>query len=259
MDKKKKRVQGTKFPGGVWGRAPSSPLLCMTPFYYGNDKRGLIGNMENIDAYELGKRLKILYICGARPDRAALEHLDGLIAAGVTAAQLRRKGTGGGELYEDTRVMADFCRARNVLFFVNDRLDVAIAGGADGVHLGASDLPVEAARGIAPKGFLIGATARDAETAARAQRGGADYIGSGAAFSSKTKQDTTLIGPSGIALVTASVRIPVVGIGGIGADNLRELAGCGIAGVAVGNALAGPEGTRAAERIDEQIRKGVLQ
>lgn len=215
--------------------------------------------MGKIDASELREHLKLLYVCGDRPDRNALAHLDGLIGAGVTAVQLRRKDAGGRELYEDALVMADFCRARNVLFFVNDRLDVAIASKADGVHLGASDLPVGAARQIAPNNFLIGATARAVETAVEAQRSGADYIGSGAAFSSMTKQDTTLIGPPGIALVATSLDIPAVGIGGVDADNIRELAGCGISGVAVSNALAGLDGILAAERITDQIRKGVLQ
>jgi thiamine-phosphate pyrophosphorylase len=211
-----------------------------------------------MDSGNLARRLRTIYICGDAADSRTLEHLERLIGSGVTAVQLRMKGAEGRGLFNSAAAMAKLCRDMGALFFVNDRLDVAMASGADGVHLGALDLPVKEARRIAPEGFLIGATARGAADAASAHRDGADYIGSGAAFRSATKLDARVIGPQGIARVASSVSIPVVGIGGIGADNAAELSGTGLSGVAVSSAFAGDCGVSEAGRIIELIEGGIL-
>ena len=184
---------------------------------------------------ELAERLRLLYICGGGEEEIA--RLAALIRSGVTTVQLRMKNATGRELYERALAVKKNCREKDALFFVNDRLDVALACGADGVHLGANDLPIAGARRCVPRYFLIGATARTPETALQAERDGADYIGCGAAFPSTTKHDTTVIGPSGIAAVTQAVKTPVVAIGGINEQNLEQLGGAGIAGVAVSAAL----------------------
>ena len=200
------------------------------------------------------RRLRVLYICGERPEAAMLQRLEALVGAGVDGVQLRRKEAAGRELYEDAVRLAAFCRDRDALFFVNDRLDVALASGADGVHLGARDLPVAAARRLAPPDFLIGATARSPESALAAERDGADYVGSGAAFASRTKSDTVRIGPEGIEAVAAAVGIPVLAIGGIGAENLAQLANRGISGVAMGDALCGGDGPGIAGEASRMMR-----
>jgi thiamine-phosphate pyrophosphorylase len=206
----------------------------------------------------LESRLRLLYICGNEADEGALEHVRGLIDSGVTAVQLRLKGAEGGDLYRSAAAMARVCRERGALFFVDDRLDIALASGADGVHLGRLDLPVSAARSIAPDGFLIGATARDAAAANEAFTCGADYIGSGAAFKSGTKLDTTVIGPGGIARVAAAARLPVVAIGGIGLENLPGLSGIRLSGVAASAALSGGRGILTAKKMREMIEGGIL-
>lgn len=213
---------------------------------------------SGIELSELEERLRLLYICGDLADERSMDRLEGLIESGVTSVQLRVKYADGFDLYRSAVVMTEFCRRRGTLFFVNDRLDIAMASGADGVHLGNSDLPISAARRIAPPMFIIGATAREPETAFMVQAEGADYIGSGAAFVSSTKPDAKLIGPVGISRVTRLVSIPVIGISGIRADNMTHLSGLGLSGVAVSASLAGKNGMSEAKKISDYIRGGIL-
>lgn len=155
------------------------------------------------------------------------------LAGGATALQLRDKGMDGGELLGEATRMLSLCRARNVPLFVNDRLDVALACGADGVHLGQSDLPVADARRLAPRPFVIGASVRTPEDAARAVRDGADYLGVGAVFPTGSKDDAQVIGLEGVRAVVRAASVPVVAIGGISLGNLDAVMACGADGAAV--------------------------
>lgn len=155
------------------------------------------------------------------------------LAGGATALQLRDKNVDGGELFAEARRILCLCRERGVPLFVNDRLDIALACGADGVHLGQSDLPVAEARRLAPRPFIIGASARTPEDADRAVRDGADYLGVGAIFPTGSKDDAQVIGLEGLRAVVRSVSIPVVAIGGISLNNLEKVLSCGGDGVAV--------------------------
>ncbi|EHM09300.1 thiamine-phosphate pyrophosphorylase [Thermanaerovibrio velox DSM 12556] len=195
---------------------------------------------------DLGRRLAVYGILDSSLGGAEeLVRLGALGAAkGVKALQLRCKGFDGMDMYRIARDLVEACGPFGCLILVNDRLDVALAAKAHGVHLGHRDIPIGEARRIAPEGFIIGATARTPEEAARAEADGASYIGSGAAFPSSTKNDTVLIGPSGIARVARAVRIPCVAIGGINEDNLRALEGTGIAGIAMCGGLFGAGGMR---------------
>jgi len=165
------------------------------------------------------------------------------LAAGAPAVQLRHKTATPARLLELAREIRDLTRAAGALLFVNDRLDVALAAGADGVHLGPEDLPVAAARAVAPDGFLIGYSTDRPDRAARAVRDGADYIGCGAVFGTTSKQvDGERIGPAGLERVVRAVDRPVVGIGGIDTDNVRQVAATGAAGAAViGAVMAAPD------------------
>ncbi|MCX7828533.1 MAG: thiamine phosphate synthase [Thermanaerothrix sp.] len=163
---------------------------------------------------------------------------------GVKSLQLRCKGLDGMDVYRIARGLVEACGPLGCLILVNDRLDVALAARAQGVHLGQRDLPIGEARRIAPEGFIIGATARIPEDAARAELDGASYIGAGAAFPSPTKDDTVVIGPQGIARVARAVKIPCVAIGGINEDNVAALKGAGVAGIAMCGGLFGPFGVR---------------
>jgi len=130
------------------------------------------------------------------------------------------------------------CRAAGATLVVNDRADIATAIGADGVHLGADDLPVRAVRAIVGPGALIGATCRDVEAARRAEAEGADYLGVGPAFATSTKSGLPeALGPAGVARVAAAVRVPVIAIGGVNVERAVALIEAGAWGVAVCGAV----------------------
>jgi thiamine-phosphate pyrophosphorylase len=162
------------------------------------------------------------------------------VAAGVDSVQVRvDKTSGDREALAVTRQVLATCREYGVTCLVNDRVDVALAAGADGVHLGADDLPVAVARRILGDHALIGATARDPLTARRAQDDGADYLGVGPFRATRTKDGLPPpIGLAGVSAVVAAVGIPVVAIGGIIAGDLPGLLSVGAHGAAVVSALS---------------------
>lgn len=156
------------------------------------------------------------------------------INGGATCIQLREKDLSTRELYNLARVLRDLTASKGVTFIINDRLDVALAVEADGVHLGQSDLPAAAARLIMPPGMLLGVTVRNKEQARQAQADGASYLGAGAVFATKTKTDTGKpMGLDNLEKICRSVHIPVIGIGGINAANAGAVIGAGADGVAV--------------------------
>lgn len=183
--------------------------------------------------------------------RRVLDVVRECLEAGAPAVQLRDKDATARELFEQARELRALTAEFGALLFINDRLDVALAADADGVHLGPEDLPIGAARLAAPEPFLIGYSTNDPADAVRAQAEGASYIGCGAVFDTTTKAEARgeRIGPEGLAAVASAVEIPVVGIGGITPHNVRELVGTGAAGVAVARAVM------AAERPGEVVRR----
>jgi thiamine-phosphate diphosphorylase len=141
-------------------------------------------------------------------------------------------------------VLRDITTLAGALLFVNDRVDVALAAGADGAHLGPDDIPPGAARGAVPSGFLLGASTDRPEVARRLAADGVDYIGCGTVYPTSTKADAgSAIGTEGLQRVVESVAIPVVGIGGIDATRAAEiLTRTSAAGVAVvGAVMASPD------------------
>jgi thiamine-phosphate pyrophosphorylase len=146
-----------------------------------------------------------------------------LFAAGVFVLQLRMKDAPAALMLA---VLAELKAARppGTLLIVNDRLDVALAGGADGVHLGQDDLPLSAARPLCPPGFLIGISTHNETQAAAAMDAGADYIGLGPIFATSSKQNPDpVVGVQRLAGVCASAKVPVVAIGGITLERVPEL------------------------------------
>ena len=170
-----------------------------------------------------------------------IEKIDAALAGGVTLLQLRDKALKGEALIQEVRQVKALCAHYNVPLIVNDDLEAALDGWADGVHLGQEDLSVAQARRIAPQGsgFIIGATAKTVEQARQAQAQGADYIGVGAVFPSPTKPGAIPVTMAQLREICAAVTIPAVAIGGINGDNMDELMGSGVAGVAVSSALFG--------------------
>lgn len=170
--------------------------------------------------------------------RSSLEVVERAIQGGATCIQLREKDLSGKELYKLARQLRILTRAKGVTFIVNDRVDVALAASADGVHLGQDDLPAEAARRIMPAGMILGVSVENEEQAVRAYRAGASYLGAGAVFTTSTKADAgEPIGLEVIARICQSTPLPVVGIGGINAANAGRVIEAGAQGVAVVSAV----------------------
>ena len=153
------------------------------------------------------------------------------IKGGVKIVQLREKNISTKDFYEKALKVKEICKNYGVLFIINDRLDIAQAVGADGVHLGQSDMPIEEARKILKDKFLIGATARNMEEAKRVELLGADYIGSGAIFGTSTKDNAKKLEIEELKKIVASVKIPVFAIGGININNVGSLKNIGLQGI----------------------------
>ncbi|MDR5709521.1 MAG: thiamine phosphate synthase [Armatimonadota bacterium] len=183
------------------------------------------------------------------------------LQGGATVLQFREKRATTRALYETARRLQELCRACGVPFIVNDRLDIALAVDADGVHLGSEDLPVAVARRILGPHRIVGASAGSVEEALRAEEEGASYLGVGSVYVTGTKPDAGApIGPDGLVKIVRAVRIPVVGIGGITLDRVPEVIQAGAAGVAVISAVAAAadmvEATRALRRaVDEALAR----
>jgi thiamine-phosphate pyrophosphorylase len=169
-----------------------------------------------------------------RAGRNALGLAEQALAAGAPVVQLRIKGSSDRQVYDmGTRLMAA-CLRHGATCIVNDRLDIALAIGAHGTHLGADDLSVATVRRVAGPSHLIGGTAREPVHATRLVAAGADYLGVGPAFQTATKDGLPPpLGPAGVGAVARAVTVPVVAIGGITLDAVPELLAAGAYGVAV--------------------------
>lgn len=174
--------------------------------------------------------------------------VEAAIRGGATFVQIREKELGCDEFLAEAKRIVAICRAHGVPCVINDNVDVAIASGADGVHVGQEDLEAGLARERLGPGKIIGVSAHNEEEARRAEAAGADYIGSGAVFATGTKEGAKPIGPEGIGKVARAVSIPVVAIGGISRGNIGQLSGLGLAGVAVVSAIFAQPDIEAAAR-----------
>lgn len=183
-----------------------------------------------------------------RPGERLAEVTEELLQAGVTCVQLRDKQAEDALFLEEAKELKVLCDRYRVPFIVNDRVEIAKAVGASGVHVGLSDMGIKKAREILGDSFVIGGSAHNVQEALAAQEAGADYIGCGAVFGSSTKKDVTLLSAEELRAICGAVRIPAVAIGGITRENVRRLSGTGIAGTAVVSALFAAGDKRAAAR-----------
>ena len=186
---------------------------------------------------------------------AEIAHL--AVEGGADAIQLRDKVCGNRDLLKTGREISWITRKAGVLFIVNDRLDVAIACGADGVHLGQDDIRVDTARQLAPPGFIIGVSVGSVEEAEDAVKNGADYVAVSPVFDTRSKDDA---GPGhGLYLIRAirnRSHIPVVAIGGIDESNVRDVIAAGADGIAVISAVVGkPDIPKATRDLKDVIRR----
>ena len=172
------------------------------------------------------------------------------IQGGVTIVQLREKKCDSREFYQVAKAVRKVTDVYDVPLLINDRLDIALAVNADGVHLGQTDLPIEVARRILGTEKIVGATANTLERAKEAWQSGADYLGVGDVFGTSTKENTKHIALSELKEIKESVPIPVVAIGGVNQTNIASLRETGVDGAAVISAiLAQNEITTAAQTL----------
>ena len=184
----------------------------------------------------------------AADEDALMDQIAAAIDGGAGIVQLREKHLDHDAFLREARRFVALCREKGVISIINDAVDIAAAVGADGVHVGQSDLAAGRAREVLGPDKLIGVSAHSVEEALAAQAAGADYLGVGAAFVTGTKTDAAPISRDTIRAITAAVDIPVVAIGGISRDNITELAGCGLDGVAVVSALFAQKDVKAAAK-----------
>ncbi len=180
------------------------------------------------------------------------------LQGGVTMVQVREKDCSSRVFYETALRVQEVARRYGVPLIINDRLDVALAVDADGLHIGQSDLPACVARRLLGEGKLLGVSAGTLEEARQAVADGADYLGVGAVFPTGTKEDADAVGVDGLRRICAEVNVPVVAIGGLKADNLSQLAGTGADGIAVVSAIVGQRNPRAAAQNLHRALEGVL-
>jgi thiamine-phosphate diphosphorylase len=170
--------------------------------------------------------------------------------------QLREKEWPSGRVLPIARRLRDRCRRAGVTFVVNDRVDLALAVEADGVHLGQDDLPARAARALLRPGMLLGVSTHGVEQASAALEDAADYVAVGSMFATATKPDFELVGPQLIRKLRPQMRVPLVGIGGITHDNVADVVQAGADGVAVISAVcAAPDPAAATRRFVDIIRR----
>lgn len=190
--------------------------------------------------------------------RTNCEVVRAAVAGGVTVVQLREKHCTTREFVDEAHLLVEMLRCTGVPLIINDRLDVALAAGADGLHLGQNDMRIADARRIAGRGMVIGVSAESIDDALRAEEEGADYIGISPVFATNTKKDTAEpLGLAGIRLIRERVRLPLVGIGGISIDNAAQVMAAGADGVAVVSAIVAalcPESAAAA--LKKRIYRG---
>lgn len=199
----------------------------------------------------LAPRLALIVVTdlGVPAGLTLVEAVRAALRGGAPAIQLRAKDAPARAAAQLARELLAETRAAGALLFINDRVDIALAVGADGAHLGDEDLPLTAARRIVPPGFLLGMSADSVQLAREAERDGADYLGVGPVYGTASKADAGApIGTARIAEVAAAVRIPIVGIGGIHATNAVPVVQAGAAGVAVISAVMHAPDPEAATR-----------
>lgn len=191
--------------------------------------------------------------------RALIDCVREALEGGVTLVQYRAKTASSAEMYAEALQLKALCDSFNVPLIINDRLDIAMAVGAAGVHLGQDDLPCAAARKLLGEDYIIGVSAHNPAEAKAALQSGADYLGCGAVFGTATKADVKKLGTDGLAAICKAKGLPVVGIGGVTADNYREVRAAGADGAAiVSGILAQPDiraTVRAIAKVSQEFAK----
>jgi thiamine-phosphate pyrophosphorylase len=192
---------------------------------------------------------------GAAGDRNLAPLLEAVLEGGCRVVQLREKTMPLGDLYPVARALRKRCREAGCLFIVNDRVDLALAVEADGVHVGQDDLPAREARRLLSPGMILGVSTHDENQARLARDDGADYVAVGSMFPTGSKAGFRLVGPDLVRRVRPEIRVPLVAIGGVTTDNVAEVIRAGADAVAVISAVcAAPDPAAATRAFLEAIR-----
>ncbi len=209
---------------------------------------------------DLEAALRVYFVADpSQTPRPITEVVQAALAGGVTMVQMRAKSLHDLGQYAIGRVLLQACRSAGAAFIVNDRIDLALALGADGVHLGVDDLPLEEARRMAPPGFIIGYSPATDEQARRARERGSSYLGVGPVFGTASKADAgDAIGFDIFERRAWLSRLPVIGIGGITPENAASVIEAGACGVAVISAISRSPDPESASRSLREVVDGAL-
>ena len=181
--------------------------------------------------------------------RNFLSCIEDALRGGVTLVQLREKDVDGGLFLQRACAVKTLCDKYKVPLLINDRIDIALACKAAGVHLGQADIPLNVARGILGFDAIIGVSAHSLEEARAAERDGADYLGVGAVFPTNSKNNASEVGVNMLKEILKMSKLPIIGIGGINAQNLAQVKAAGAQGAAI------ISGILSADNIEEEVRK----
>ena len=200
-----------------------------------------------------------LYLCTDRDlmsTETIEEAVEQAILGGCTVIQLREKECSSKDFYQTACSVKKITEKYQVPLIINDRVDIVLAVDADGVHVGQSDLPADIVRKLLGNDKIVGVSARTVEEAEQAQRDGADYIGVGAMYATHTKKDARPVTIEQLANIRKQVSIPIVAIGGINKDRVKDFEGIGINGVAVVSAVIAQKDIKAAAlELKEEFEK----
>jgi thiamine-phosphate pyrophosphorylase len=217
-------------------------------------EKDLVGRLLRKDKASRLHGVYVVLDTGALRGRSHTDVARQALRAGAAAIQLRDKTLDRGLLLPVALELQDLCRDSGALFFVNDYVDLALAVRADGVHVGQTDLPVTAVRRMVPIGMLVGCSAENEAQARKAQAEGADYVGLGPVFATPSKVVQRTIGVNAVQRVKKAVSVPVVAIGGISLENVRQVRDAGADAVAVISAVLGaPSPEKAVRQLSERF------
>ena len=195
---------------------------------------------------------------GSLDKNVFFEKIEEALQGGVTILQLREKELDEDSFTDEAIEVKAICRKYGVPLIINDNVNVAIKSGADGVHVGIEDMPIDEIRRKTPDSFIIGATCKTVEQAQSAERLGADYMGVGAVFPSPTKKNAVRITREQLKEICSSVSIPAVAIGGITLENVGELQGGGMSGIAVVSAVFSADDIQKAASLLKEKAKSLI-
>lgn len=204
-----------------------------------------MSELKNFDKKRIDYSIYLLTDDECLKGRPLLPSVEEALQGGVTLVQYRSKFKDGGPMYEEALALKALCDSYDVPLIINDRVDVALAVGAAGVHVGQDDLPCAVVRALTGADFVIGVSAHNPEEARLAIAAGADYLGCGAVFGTATKPGVAKLGLANLRAIRRVATKPVVGIGGVTSDNYGEVLSTGADGAAVISGILGADDIKA--------------